>query len=526
MSTNLPPFTTCATCISPGRRPALGRLRHHPDSRHALTYPDTRTEDVTDTYFGTEVADPYRWLEDDRSEETGAWVEAQNAVTRGHLDAIPFRNAIRDRYEQIFNYEKVGAPRKIGDRYYISKNDGLQNQSVWYVRDGLDGEDRVFLDPNTLSEDGTVTASLSSASDDDQYVVVMRNAAGSDWQEIRVMDLETGEETGDVLEWVKFSGASWVGDGFYYSRYPAPDGSEFSAENTFHSVYYHKLGTLQSEDELVFRNDDEPNRYHFAYATEDNRYLILNTSTGTDGNSLHIKDLTDPNADWQVVVDGFDTRSSIVDHLDGKLLILTDIGAPKYRLVGADPANPADRDAWVDIIPRASTCSRARARPVARSSVPTSRTPATRSPDTTPTAPTPHEIALAQRNRLHRRLRRQGRRHGALLRVHLVHLPHEHLPLRHGHGREHAVLHPRGRLRPGRIREQAGLLPLQGRHDGPDVHRPQEGPRARRTAPHDAVCLRRIQHLPHPELLHVQHRAARAGRRLRHAQPARRRRIR
>ncbi len=203
-------------------------------------YPETRTEEVTDTYFGTAVADPYRWLEDDRSEETGAWVEAQNAVTRGHLDAIPFRNAIRDRYEQIFNYEKVGAPRKIGDRYYISKNDGLQNQSVWYVRDGLDGEDQVFLDPNTLSEDGTVTASLSSASDDDKYIVVMRNAAGSDWQEIRVMDLETGEETGDVLEWVKFSGASWVGDGFYYSRYPAPDGSEFSAENTFHSVYFHK----------------------------------------------------------------------------------------------------------------------------------------------------------------------------------------------------------------------------------------------------------------------------------------------
>lgn len=322
-----------------------------PDNMKAYDYPDTRTEEVVDTYFGTEVTDAYRWLEDDRSEETGAWVEAQNAVTRGHLDAIPFRNAIRDRYEQIFNFEKVGAPRKIGDRYYISKNDGLQNQSVWYVREGLDGADKVFLDPNTLSEDGTVTASLSSASDDDKYIVVMRNAAGSDWQEIRVMDLATGEETGDVLEWVKFSGASWVGDGFYYSRYPAPDGSEFSAENTFHSVYFHKLGTPQSEDELVFRNDDEPNRYHFAYATEDNRYLILNTSTGTDGNNLHIKDLTDPSADWQMVVDGFNTRSSIVDHLDGKLLLQTDIDAPKYRLVAVDPSNPSDRSAWTDVIP-------------------------------------------------------------------------------------------------------------------------------------------------------------------------------
>ena len=192
------------------------------DHMKAFEYPDTRQDSVVDSYFGTDVPDPYRWLEDDRSEETGAWVEAQNAVTRGHLDGIPFRSAIHDRYEQIFNYEKVGAPRKIGNRYYISKNDGLQNQSVWYVREGLDGEDKVFLDPNTLSEDGTVTASLSSASDDDKYIAVMRNAAGSDWQEIRIMDLETGEETGDVLEWVKFSGASWVGNGFYYSRYPAP----------------------------------------------------------------------------------------------------------------------------------------------------------------------------------------------------------------------------------------------------------------------------------------------------------------
>ena len=316
-----------------------------------LTYPDTRTEDVTDTYFGTEVADPYRWLEDDRSEETGAWVEAQNAVTRGHLDAIPYRNAIRDRYEQIFNYEKVGAPRKIGDRYYISKNDGLQNQSVWYVRDGLDGEDRVFLDPNTLSEDGTVTASLSSASDDDQYIAVMRNARRQHWQEIRVMDLETGEETGDVLEWVKFSGASWVGDGFYYIATRRPTAASSAPRTPSTACTTTSWAPRRARMSLVFRNDDEPNRYHFAYATEDNRYLILNTSTGTDGNSLHIKDLTDPNADWQMVVDGFNTRSNIVDHMDGKLLMMTDIDAPKYRLVSVDPANPSDRSTWTDVIP-------------------------------------------------------------------------------------------------------------------------------------------------------------------------------
>ena len=174
-------------------------------------------------------------------------------------------------------------PRKIGDKYYLTKNDGLQDQSVVYVRESIDGEDKVYLDPNLLSEDGTVTAALGGASKDGKYVVVVRNEAGSDWQQIRVLETETGEEIGDVLDWVKFSGASWLGDGFFYSRYPEPDGSEFSSENTFHSVYFHKVGTPQSEDKLVFRNDDEPNRYHFVSVTEDEKFIVLNTSTGTDG---------------------------------------------------------------------------------------------------------------------------------------------------------------------------------------------------------------------------------------------------
>lgn len=315
----------------------------------ALTYPTTRIDDVADTYFGVEVADPYRWLEDDRAEEVEQWVDAQNEVTQGVLEAIPFRDAIRARYEKLFNYEKVGVPRKIGGRYFITRNDGLQNQSVTYVRESLNGEEAVFLDPNKLSDDGTVTASLGGASDDGRFVTEMRNEAGSDWQEIRVRDVDSGELLGDLLKWVKFSGASWVGDGFYYSRYPAPDGSEFSSENTFHSVYFHKLGTDQSEDALIFRNDAEPNRYHFAYATENNRFLVLNTSTGTDGNSLHVRDLQSGD-DWVEVVAGFDTRSNIVGHLDGRLLILTDIDAPKYRLVGADQAEPGKRSRWVDVI--------------------------------------------------------------------------------------------------------------------------------------------------------------------------------
>jgi len=320
-----------------------------------LDYPSTRVTDVKDTLWNTEVDDPYRWLEDDRSAETEGWVDSQISFTQSYLSRIDWREPLRNRFEALYNYEKIGMPRKIGNRYFLSINNGLQNQSVWYVRDSIDGEDRVFLDPNSLSEDGTVTASLGSASEDDRYIAVTQNAAGSDWQEIHVWDLATGQPQGDVLKWVKFSGSSWVGNGFYYSRYPAPDGSAFSAENTFHSVYYHEVGTPQSEDKLVYRNDDEPNRYHFAYSTEDRRYLILSTSTGTDGNSLDYLDLQAPDAGWRSLVSGFDTRCSVADHHDGRLLVLTDEDAPTYRLVGINVQDHSDQ---VDIIPASSTCSK------------------------------------------------------------------------------------------------------------------------------------------------------------------------
>ena len=313
-----------------------------------LDYPATRVTDVKDTLWNIEVEDPYRWLEDDRSNETEVWVDHQINFTQSYLEQIPWRQPLRNRFEALFNYEKIGMPRKIGDRYFIAINDGLQNQSVWYVRDSMDGANRVFLDPNGLSEDGTVTASLGSASEDDRFITVTQSAAGSDWQEIHVWDLASGKPQGDVLKWVKFSGSSWVGNGFYYSRYPAPDGSALSAENTFHSVYYHEVGTPQSQDRLVYRNDNEPNRYHFAYTTEDRRYLILNTSTGTDGNSLDYLDLQAPDAQWESLVSGFDTRCSVVDHHEGRLLVLTDDNAPTYRLVGINVQNHLDQ---LDVIP-------------------------------------------------------------------------------------------------------------------------------------------------------------------------------
>ena len=321
------------------------------DSTQTMTYPETRTVDVVDTLWDTLVADPYRWLEDDRDAEVMAWVADQAETATSFLHGLPGRGELRERCEELFNHPRVGIPRRIGEKVFLTRNNGLQNQSVIFVQDQEGAEERVFLDPNTLSEDGTVTASLSGASPDGRHVVEVRNAAGSDWQEMRVLDLTTGESTGEVLEWVKFSGASWVNDGFYYSRYPAPEGSALSAENTFHSVYFHKVGTPQDQDELVFRNDNEPNRYHFAGATEDGRYVVLNTSTGTDGNALHVMDREADSPAWLPLVEGFKHHSSLVEHVEGKLYVLTDIGAPRYRLVAADPASPSDQSLWQDVLP-------------------------------------------------------------------------------------------------------------------------------------------------------------------------------
>jgi prolyl oligopeptidase len=313
-----------------------------------MNYPKSRISTMVDTLWETEVSDPYRWLEDDRSDETEAWVNAQNKLSRSHLDSIPIRSELREQFTGLLNYEKIGVPRKMGGRYFVSKNDGLQNQSVWYVRESLSGADQLFLDPNQLSTDGTVTASLGNASEDDRWVTVIQSTAGSDWQEIHLFDLNTGKPQGEVLKWVKFSGTSWSGNGFYYSRYPEPTGSEYSAENTFHSVYYHEIGTTQESDRLIFRNEQEPNRYHFAYATEDKKYLVLSTSTGTDGNSIHVRSLKSSEAPWIELISGFETRSSLIDHQNGQFLVLTDREAPKYRLVGIDSQQP---QRWTEIIP-------------------------------------------------------------------------------------------------------------------------------------------------------------------------------
>lgn len=315
-----------------------------------IDYPETRKTDVRDDYFGTTVDDPYRWLEDDTAAETEAWVKAQNATTQKYLARISYRDQIEKRLTQLFNYPRLSSPRRVGDYYFFYKNSGLQNQSVIYYQEGREGEPKVFIDPNTLSESGTISINLLGHSPDHKYIAYSQSEGGSDWSEIRIREVASNKELDDRLEWVKFSGTEWVGDGFYYSRYPEPEaGTELSGDNKFHSVYFHRVGTPQSEDQLFYRNDDAPNLYHFVSVTEDKQYLSLSAASGTDGFETYIKNLA-KNGKLTRMTRGFANKTSIVDHHDGRLLALTDIGAPNYRLVSIDPNN-FDQGQWKDVIP-------------------------------------------------------------------------------------------------------------------------------------------------------------------------------
>ncbi len=318
-------------------------------------YPDTRRDpSVVDDYHGTLVADPYRWLEDDRSAETAAWVKAENEVTDDYLAQIPFRDKVRDRYEALYNYPKLSSPFKAGDYYFFYKNDGLQNQSVIYRQLGLDGEPEVFIDPNAINEEGTTSIGLAGFSESKKLVAYTRSDAGSDWQTIRVKDVATGEEMADSLKWVKFSGANWVGEeGFFYSRYPEPaEGTELSGNNQLHSVYFHTLGAPQNEDRLIWQDEQNPGYYHFGGVTEDERYFVMYAAPGTDGFATYLMDLSLPVGERkpELLFAGYVNKSSVVDHRNGKLLVITDIDAPNYRLVEVDPGAPA-KENWREVIP-------------------------------------------------------------------------------------------------------------------------------------------------------------------------------
>ncbi len=314
-------------------------------------YPQTRKVDTVDTYFGVQVSDPYRWLENDTSAETAEWVKAQNVVTFDYLTKIPFREDIKNRLTEIWNYERYSTPFKQNNWYFYYKNDGLQNQSILYVQDKLDGEARVLLNPNTLSEDGTVALGDISVSNDGKYLAYTISVAGSDWEEAFVKEIATGKELSDHLKWIKFSGMSWYKDGFYYSRYDEPKrGEELTTKNEFHKMYYHKLNTDQSKDVLVFEDKTKPTYNFSGDVTDDEKYLILYTTETTHGNSLAFKDLTKPNAPFIKLVEGFVDSYSVLDHTDGKFIVQTNFKAPKYRLLSIEVNNYKPEN-WKDIIP-------------------------------------------------------------------------------------------------------------------------------------------------------------------------------
>lgn len=319
-----------------------------------ITYPNTAKVDHTDEYFGTTISDPYRWLENDTAQNTEAWVQAQNAVTNAYLDKIPFRNAIKNRLTELWDYARYSAPYNKGKYYIFSKNDGLQNQSVVYYQQGLTGEAKVLIDPNKLSQDGTVALQGTSFSQNQKYFAYSVSASGSDWQEIYVKDMATGALLKDKLEYVKFTGMAWLGDeGFFYSGYtkPADEKTKYSAKTEYQKVFYHKIGTPQSADKLIYEDKEHPLRYVSAGLTEDKRFLILGISEGTDGSEIKVKDLKDKNSKGFItVVKGFDTNADVIDNVGGRLLVQTNHGAPNYKVVSIDPKNPDPKN-WKTIIP-------------------------------------------------------------------------------------------------------------------------------------------------------------------------------
>ncbi|MDN5212630.1 prolyl oligopeptidase family serine peptidase [Fulvivirgaceae bacterium BMA12] len=315
-------------------------------------YPETKKVDSVDTYFGVEVEDPYRWLEDDLSDETASWVKAQNNVTFNYLSNIPFRDKIKTRLEELWNYEKVYAPVKHGDYYYFYKNDGLQNQNVLYRKKDLNGEATLFVDPNKFAEDGTISMSGTSFTKDGSMVGILLSEGGSDWRKAIVLNTESMAMVGDTLVDLKFTGISWVGnEGFFYSSYDKPtDGSELSAKTQFHKLYYHTLGKHQSEDQLIFGGASQARRYISGSVTEDQKYLIIAAAQSTSGNELYIKDLSSPDSEIAAVVNNFDNDYQVIGNEGATLFIQTNLDAPNKKVMAVDAKNLAP-DQWRTLIP-------------------------------------------------------------------------------------------------------------------------------------------------------------------------------
>ncbi len=317
-----------------------------------VEYPETeRDTSIRDTFSGISVADPYRWLEDDRAEAVEAWVSRQQRVTENYLNALPGRAELRSRLKKLWNYERYTAPVKAGDFYYFFKNDGLQDQDVLYRQTELNGAEELVLDPNTFSRDGSVSVSGYAFSDDGTLMAYQRSEAGSDWKTIFVKDLESGRHLADTVRWVKFSNIAWYKDGFFYSRYPKPkEGEAYSGSNQFHQLYYHQVGTAQEEDELVFADRINPRRNVYASVTDDQRFLVLSQSESTSGNALYFRDLTEDGLFFEPVVERFEHDFELVGNEGRFLYLLTNYGAPNRRLIQVDTRQPEERY-WKEVLP-------------------------------------------------------------------------------------------------------------------------------------------------------------------------------
>ncbi len=314
-------------------------------------YPPSKKGDVKDTYFGTVVEDPYRWLEDDNSPETADWVKAQNQLTFAYLAKLPYRNEIKTRLTALWDYPKYGNPFKEAGKYFFYKNNGLQNQSVLYMTSDMSSKPQVLLDPNTLSTDGTAALTSIELSNDGKYLMYQVAKSGSDWNEIFVKNIETGEMLTDHILWVKFSGISWYKNGFFYSAYDKPEaGSELSKANEFQKVYFHKLGTEQSADQLIINDPKNPKQMFGAGLTDDKRFMIISKSIGTHGNALDFKDLSKSNSTFVKLMESYEFEFSPVDNIGDDLFVRTNYKAPKYRLIRINTNHPEEKN-WVDVIP-------------------------------------------------------------------------------------------------------------------------------------------------------------------------------
>ena len=315
-----------------------------------LSYPKAAKDGTVDDYFGTKVSDPYRWLENDTSAETAAWVEAENKVTADYLSRIPFRDKVLKRLTELSNYEKIGAPRKRHGKWYFYKNDGLQNQYVMYQADQLGSEPRVFLDPNKLSADGTVALKGVYFSNNGKWAAYSISRSGSDWQEFYVIDLATGRLTSDHIEWAKFSGVAWLGDGFYYSAYDRPtEGKEFSNVNEGMKIYYHKMGTPQSQDVLFYQNPTQPKRFYELAVNETETLMYLYEAGAGAGNNLFVRDLRQQDSQFIQLTDNMDYQYSPIYDEGGKIYLYTNYGAPKGRIMTADIRKPGVND-WQELV--------------------------------------------------------------------------------------------------------------------------------------------------------------------------------